>query len=97
MKKRFVSVLLGVGLALGVAVVPVGAASAAPGFSCPAGRQVAFSSAKPFSVRVYVTNPGVVYTARKIGTQYKVNTGLASIGEWHVVSSQATVSPTCSV
>ncbi|WP_265522765.1 hypothetical protein [Oerskovia flava] len=98
MKKRLVSALLGVGLGIGMAIAPVGVANAAPGISCPAGRVVSFTSAKPFSVRVYVTsNPGTVYTATKMGSVYKVITGRQSIAEWHVVSSQAPVTGGCTV
>jgi len=96
MKKRLVSVLLGTGLALGIALAPVGAAHAYGSVTCPSGRVVSFTSAKPFSVRVYVTtNPGTVYTATKIGSVYKVITGRQAIGEWHVVSSQSSVTAGC--
>jgi hypothetical protein len=96
MNKKLLSGLVGLVLALGAVVTPVGVANAAPGFTCPSGRVVSFSSAKPFSVRVYFTsNPGTVYSSFRSGSTYKVITGRQSIGEWHVVSASATVTPGC--
>ena len=87
MKKPFMSGLVGFGLAVGLAIAPVSAASAAGPASCPSGRVVSFTSAKAFSVRVYTTsNPGTVYSSSKVGSTYKAVTGRQSISEWHVVS-----------
>ncbi|PFG41520.1 hypothetical protein ATJ88_0162 [Isoptericola jiangsuensis] len=97
MNKKLVGGLVGLVLALGAVVVPAGTASAFGSVTCPSGRVVSFTSAKPFSVRVYGPNPGTVYTSFKSGTVYKVITGRQSIAEWHIVSSSATVTPGCTV
>ena len=96
MKKKFLGVVLGLGLALGATVLPAGAASANAGFTCTAGRTATFTSAKPFTVRVITSTTNRLYTARLIGSQYKVHSGVSTVAQWSVPTGAGPVTASCS-